>query len=268
MSHLKVSTNLNIELEFDIAPFYKRLLAWLIDVTIFFLYFLMVSKVVDTIGSHTRNDETANMNWLFLIFILPIALYHLVLEYTMKGQTVGKKILQIRVINQTGGNATISQYILRWLLRVADYQMIIVFALIAYAALSGDVTVFFLVGFLTLVCITDFFLMVITQKAQRLGDIAAGTILINLKTKNVLNETVFMEVEDNYTTKYPEVMKLSDRDLNVIKKVYDNLLRKYDANLAYSIATKIENALQINANQEPMDFINTVLKDYNFLSSK
>jgi uncharacterized RDD family membrane protein YckC len=124
MSKIKIPTNLNIDLEFEVAPFHKRFLAWFIDVIIFILYYFVAAKIVEA-SSLKETDGSANSEWLFLILILPVALYPLVLEYTMNGQTIGKKLLHLRVINETGGNATISQYLLRWLLRVADFIMII-----------------------------------------------------------------------------------------------------------------------------------------------
>lgn len=261
MSRIKITTSLNIDLEFDIATFRRRLFAWLVDLIIFIFYYIIVLKIIQNVK---EPEGTANQTWAFLILILPIAMYPLILEYTMKGQTIGKKMLHIRVINEAGGNATISQYLLRWLLRVADFLMIIMILLIA----TFNFQYVFLMGFTFLLATTDVLCVALTNKSQRLGDMAAGTILINTKTKHILNETVFMVVEDNYTVQYAEVMKLSDRDLNTIKSIYNNLLKRYDNILANNISNKIQSVLNISTNQEPIDFIETVLKDYNFLSTR
>ena len=168
MSQIKISTSLNIDLEFDIAPFHKRFFAWFVDLLIFTFYSIIVTKIVDNIK---EADGTANNTWIFLILILPIALYPVVLEYTMQGQTVGKKLLHIKVINAEGGNATISQYLLRWLLRVADFIMIIMILLIA----TFQFQYIFMILFTFILATTDVLCVILTNKAQRLGDMAANT---------------------------------------------------------------------------------------------
>ncbi len=263
MSQIKIPTSLNIDLQFELAPFHKRLLAWVVDIIIFIFYIIIIDKIQTSL--HIRETkESANNYWLFIILFLPIAMYPLVLEYTLKGQTIGKKLLRIRVINETGGDATISQYLLRWLLRVADFIMLIMIILLAFLQFKYIL----MMTFTFLLAVTDVLCVALTTKSQRLGDMAAGTILINTKTKNILNETVFMDVEDNYQVLYPQVMKLTDRDLNTINTIYNNLSKKPDYALANNIAYKIQSVLNISTNQEATDFIETVLKDYNYLSTR
>lgn len=263
MSEIKIPTNLNIDLEFVAAPFHKRFLAWLVDVVIFIIYIVIIAKIIDSLNLKNSTDAS-NDQWIFSLLMLPIGFYPLILEYTMNGQTIGKKLLHLRVINETGGNATISQYLLRWLLRVADFIMIIMILII----ITFQYQYAFFMLFTFLLAATDILCMAITKKGQRLGDIAAGTILISTKTKHILNETVFMEVEDNYTVLYPQVMKLSDKDLNTVRNIYNILTKKNDYQLAQNTAMKIINVLNIKTNQEPVDFLETLLKDYNFLSTR
>ena len=154
------------------------------------------------------------------------------------------------VINEKGGNATISQYIIRWLLRVSDFMMVIIlFLMIFFGSLYNQAL------FLALVAIADVFCVALTKKSQRLGDMAAGTILISTKNKSSLDETVFMETAVNYVPVYPEVMRLSDRDLNIIKSVYNTVLKKNDYALAERTAGKIETALKIHNKQHPLEFL-------------
>lgn len=261
MSRLKVATNINIDLEFEIPAFHTRLLAWLIDFVIFFVYYLIVRKIMsEAFLDFTEEDRTG----IFTIFFLPIALYHVILESSMNGQTVGKKLMSIRVINEAGGNATISQYIIRWLLRVSDFMMIIacILFLLYGSQMGSQLMLLFLVG------VGDIFCAALTKKSQRLGDMAAGTILISTKNKSDLNETVFMEIEDNYIPRYPEVMKLSDRDLNMVKNIYNTVIKKDDYHLAARTADKIASVLKIETKQDPQAFLETLLKDYNYLSSQ
>jgi len=63
-------------------------------------------------------------------------------------------------------------------------------------------------------------------------------------------------------------MRLSDRDLNIIKSVYSTVLKRNDYALAERTAEKIETALKIRSTQHPLAFLETLLKDYNYLSTR
>jgi hypothetical protein len=67
---------------------------------------------------------------------------------------------------------------------------------------------------------------------------------------------------------YPEIMKLGDKDINAIKSILDTARKKGDYNLAANAAEKIQNHLNIKTNLSPFDFLDTAMKDYNYLSTK
>lgn len=261
MPAIKVSTNFNIDLEFTLAPFHRRFFAWLIDAVVALIYFFIAVKIV---SSFKYNNETADDSWTFLIVMLPIQLYPLIAEFTTKGQTLGKRLMGIRVVNESGGNATISQYLLRWLLRLGDLMLVYCIILLS---IFGPF-IFFFVGVIFALSLTDFILVLATKKFQRIGDLAAGTIVIYPKQESSIHETVFVEVAETYTPKYPEVMRLSDRDLSTIKTIYNGIEKSGDYVLAAQIAAKIQSVLKINTSQSDIEFIATVLKDYNFLSTR
>lgn len=259
MSLLKIATNINIDLEFETSPFHKRFLAWVIDFVLFLIYLFIVEKIL-----HASNFSNANDSIFFIVMFLPIVLYPVVTEFLMQGQTVGKKIVQIKVINEDGGNATISQYIIRWMLRITDFILII--AILYFIALGhrAGKQILFIVG----LAITDVFCIALTKKSQRIGDMAANTIVINAKNKGSLSDTIFMETEEKYVPLYPEVMRLSDRDINMVKNILNSLEKKYNYDLADRTTWKICNALNITTKQMPIDFLETLLKDYNHISTK
>ncbi len=262
MAQLKILTSFNIELDFDTAEFHKRLFAWAIDVIIVFVYFFTAIKLF----SNLLSSESDSINgWaIFLILLLPMSLYPLVTEITMNGQTLGKKLMGIQVINETGGNATISQFLIRWMLRSSDIMIVImIFAIL----LRNEYLIRALI-FTVILAITDLACLVGTKKSQRLGDLAAGTILIKTKQKADLTETVFIETQDDYVPLYPEVMKLSDRDMNAIKNVLNALSKKSNWPLADRTAEKVQSILNIHSKQDSFSFLETLLKDYNHLSTK
>jgi hypothetical protein len=119
-----------------------------------------------------------------------------------------------------------------------------------------------------LLLITDVILVISTPRGQRLGDILAKTILIRTQSRGSIEDTVFVAVADNYTPTFPEIMQLSDRDINAIKRILETARKKGDFNMALAACEKISSHLKINTSLSPFDFLEVLLKDYNYLSTK
>jgi uncharacterized RDD family membrane protein YckC len=273
MGAIKVPTNFNIELEFEIPEFYRRMIALLIDIIIEILYFRLI--LVEIMNSMSRNsdpwdtDEQFNLNAIGLLLFLPIMIYHVVFEIIMNGQSIGKRIMGLRIVDEKGGKASISQFLIRWLLRISDVWMVVLLIIILRMAETGGrgENVFILLlalGFL----ITDIVLVVSSKKGQRIGDILAHTILIRINTRTSIEETVFQEVADNYVPSFPQIMQLSDKDINAIKSILETARKKGDFNMAANASEKIKSHLKIDSHMSPFDFLDILLKDYNYLSTK
>jgi len=246
MEKIKIPTSFNIELDFETPEFHKRFFAWVIDFAILFAYYIIISKTLNSIAAtHTPADNDLpflyNMSAVYLLFYLPLLLYHLVCEIAMNGQSIGKKAIGIKVIGEDGGRAFLYQYLIRWLIRPFDFYF------------------FGLVALLT---------VVLTKKNQRLGDLAAGTLVIKTRIDTDINDTVFFELADEYKPHFPEVMRLSDRDMNTIKSVLNNTTRYNNFDVAARLSDKIRAVLGITEYMEPVLFLETLLKDYNYYSNR
>src|ERR1700744_4970496 len=157
MLHVKLDTGFNIEVEFTIPAFFKRFLAWIIDIVIMIAYYMVLSRLLnELIGLSWATKE-----WLVVLFGLPPLCYHLLCEIFMNGQSVGKKAMRIKVISSDGGQPSVSQYLIRWLFRTADLPWWILPA-IGYGALPWWTSVFLFGG---LACILA------TPHSQRIGDL-------------------------------------------------------------------------------------------------
>ncbi|SRR6266487_723615 len=265
MAVLKLPTTFNIDLEFEVPEFHRRMFAWIIDLILQIFYLVIVFRIYNEyVKSHLSDITFENDPWISRILILPVVIYHAVCEITMNGQSIGKRLLGIRVVNENGGKASISQFLIRCLIRTSDYMILII---IVYGTFLGPFIIWLLFGSVALL-ITDIILVVSSKKNQRLGDILAHTILVNTRPKGSMEETVFMEVADNYIPVFPQIMKLSDRDINAIKNILDTARKKNDFNLAFMAGEKIKSHLNINSPMSPFDFLDTLLKDYNYLSVK
>jgi uncharacterized RDD family membrane protein YckC len=246
MEKIKIATSFNIELEFETPEFHKRLFAWFIDFFILIVYYIIISNVLQSIaGRHksANNDFPFwyNLSALYLLLFVPILIYHLFFEVVMNGQSIGKKLMSIRVIGESGGRPALHQYLIRWLLRPCDFFF------------------FGLVGLLTVLN---------SKKNQRLGDMASGTLVIKTKIQTDIDDLVFLELNEDYKPKFKEVMLLSDRDMNTIKGVLNNCRRYKTFDVAARMSEKNRSVLNIADYQEPEEFLETLLKDYNYYSNE
>ena len=90
----------------DLAPTWKRLLAFVIDITLFGLILLpliqaLLNQQENFLGPYLANSTPA---WLFII---GFNLYNL----HSHGQTIGKKLLKIRVVNHDGSRSNFNKLI-------------------------------------------------------------------------------------------------------------------------------------------------------------
>ncbi|MGN6436688.1 MAG: RDD family protein [Agriterribacter sp.] len=267
MGKINIPTNFNIDLEFETAPFHVRMFAWIIDFILLIFYMLIAYKIYNSVvGGRDYSDSGAAYDaWsIDLILMLPLVTYHLFCELLWNGQSVGKKLLGIRVVNDNGGKASPGQYIIRWLLRSADLSIPIV----VLAMIFGIVWILKALWITSLMFIADVILMAVNKASKRLGDLAAGTMLIKTKASGSLEDTIFMEVADNYTPVFPQVMRLSDRDVNTIKGILDSGRKMGHYQMVESASERVKNVLAIESTMPAFDFLDTLLKDYNYISTK
>lgn len=251
---VKLDTGFNIEVEFALSPFHRRFFAWLIDATIQGTYLWLGTKILNGLVGYNWDDEI----WPVVVFLLPFIFYHLVSEIVMNGQSVGKMAMQIKVMTLQGGQPSLSQYLIRWLFRIVDFPI-----LLLIGTMTGYSTwwvILFL--FAGLIC------TIATPNSQRVGDLVAGTVLIDLKNRTSWQDTVFTEVESTYQPRYPQVMQLSDRDINTLKNIIETVKKRNDYDLSLKIADRILSKLKMNSNQDSLEFLETLLKDYNYYSTR
>lgn len=244
MADIKIPTSFNIDLEFESADIVKRFLAWLIDFAIRLCYFLLCFSVLTSF----RMEMEANITLYMLLVVLPIVFYFPITEISMNGFTPGKKILHIQVVSMTGNSPSISQHLIRWIFRIIEtplYGMFIVSVAIPLIAI------------------------VRTPYSQRLGDVIAGTIVISTKRKGSIEETIFRDLSDSdYKPQFPQIMKLSDRDMNKVKELLDRALKAKDDELASKVAYRVKDVLHIESDLPHTNFLETVLNDYNYYTTR
>ncbi|QJB33563.1 RDD family protein [Chitinophaga oryzae] len=244
MSNIKIPTSFNIDLEFETAEAMTRFLAWLIDFAIRGVYVLAAMMVISSLAI---NSDARTV--LIILAMLPVMLYFLVMESIMGGYSPGKKILHIKAVSLTGNQPTVSQHMIRWIFRMIESPL-----------MAG---LFFIPVILPIVT------MARTPYNQRLGDLVAGTIVINTKRKGSIEETIFRDMSaSDYQPQFPQIMRLSDRDMNKVKDLLDKALKAGDEVLAAKVAFRVKEVLHIESELPNTNFLETVLNDYNYYTTR
>lgn len=265
MKRLQIKTAQNVNINFTLASVGQRLLAFAVDNILKFayLYFaiqLFGFKLLDT----GIEGDAWTLKALDVLLFLPITFYSLYTEILLDGQTVGKKLLKLKVINIDGFKPSTTDYIMRWFLRIIDFNLFtLLFVYMASLGLNNDyfwlMAVFFFgkgVGFL---------LILFTDNNQRFGDIIANTVVIYLKDDIKFSETILENLKNNYLPTYANVIKLSDNDARIIKDTFKTARKFNDYKTLIKLRSKIEEVTGIQAKgHTDKEFIATVLKDYNF----
>lgn len=263
MPIIQIETAFNIDLEFEIAEVHKRLLAYLVDFSILILFFTSMKYFyyggfnlvsIGTLKSHVGLD--------ILTISIPMLLYSLTCEVFMNGQTIGKKILNIRVISLDGEEPSLSQYLIRWIFKVFEWPFFFGYTYFSLQSILGYIIITGFWGLVVLIFIA------VSKKNQRLGDIAANTVVVNTKSPFSVDDTIFMDIaEKDYVVTFPEVLKLSDRDINTIKNVVNLYRREHNSQTCDRVASKVQEVLHIHSDMYSINFLETLLSDYNYLAN-
>jgi len=245
MNNISIATSQNVVIDYEAAGFGDRILATLIDFLIMAAYSFVVSIIFSFISRATGSEEGifGIITALASIISLPILFYHLICEIFMNGQSFGKKAMKIKVVKLDGGNPTLGSYFLRWILRVIDLTL-----------------TFFSVGTI---------LILLTKNSQRLGDLAADTTVVRLTRRVNFNDTIFEKVEsDTYQVTYPQVEKLTDHDISVLKEVVNTARKTDNPQLLNQLYVKMQVILDIKHNGTASEFLRTIVKDYNYITGQ
>lgn len=154
------------------------------------------------------------------ISVVGFLLYFAVLQWALKGQTIGKKIMKIRVVaNNEDKKLNVGNYILRSLiLNNIIFSIILIIGVYIFKA-PGYYTLSMVISYLQLLVMSLIMLMVVLRKDYRgLHDFVAGTKVIDLAVP-VQDETSLEkeEVEEKQVIEVKEYVKDEDE-----KKVSTN----------------------------------------------
>ncbi|MDB5023182.1 MAG: hypothetical protein JWP78_937 [Mucilaginibacter sp.] len=243
MQTIKITTSQNIDIDYEIAGLGERILARLIDLAIFFLIFVL-GIFIASITELFRNSG-AGAVILLTIYAVLFVFYDLIFEVFMNGQSIGKRIMKIKVISLDGAQPRFGQYLLRWLFRIVDFLIVEpgVIALVVAA---------------------------VSEKPQRIGDMVAGTMLIRTSPRTQMDHIVFMPVYDGYQPVFKQAGQLSDKDVELIHEIISAYIKTGNNVVVFNMALRVKEHLNISPpdGMNDMLFLQTIIKDYNHLSAQ
>lgn len=218
MQTFSILTAQNVAVEYQLAPLRDRLFALLLDLIVTLILWSGLGLLYGSISGLRHSALLGEIVFSFPIWF--VFAYNIISETTFHGQTLGKRSLGIRVMRADGAP-------LRW----GDSFMRVVLLFIDLFFSLGAIGALFIVS---------------NERRQRLGDMAAQTIVVKLRNKSESALLDNFSHSDIYTRQaiYPQVVHLREEDIVFTKyaverylkykntahaEVIDNLYRKMTA---------------------------------------
>ena len=239
MSEFQIRTAQNIGIKQNLAGVGQRVGAVFIDLIFLSIFYYFVFYLL----SLTKFDKHLSA-WTFIsVIMLPYFLYYPLVQYWNNGQSLGKQLVKIRIVKTDNSHPRLGDFLIRWIFRLFEVNMIPGLGLIV---------------------------MLFNDKSQRLGDLVAKTVVVAEAQKTKLGHSIFEELEQTYTPVFSQAANLSDKDAQLIKTVALEARKTKKYKILKSLTSKIETLLDIEKPEDMpnKEFIDTILKDYNYYAGK
>lgn len=173
---LTIKTPEGIDFSLLLAGPVTRFLAWAIDLAGIAAISGVVNSLLGILGVLSRDFAVGAS--ILAYFLISVG-YGITMEWHWRGQTLGKRVFRLRVMDVQGLRLQLSQIVIRNLLRFVD-----------------SLPAFYLVGGLT---------SLVSRRAQRLGDLAANTIVV--RNPLIAQPDLDQLLEDKYNSfrSYPHL---------------------------------------------------------------
>ena len=231
MTNSGIITGQYVRIQPTAASVGDRIFAQLIDWGVILAYIALLTWFV---------IETESEGWVVgCLYLFPILFYTLFCEIFNQGQTLGKMCLKIRVVKMDGSMPTLGAYLMRWMLWLID----------------GPAT-----SFVGLVAI------ILTQNNQRLGDMAAGTVVIKKQKYKKIQISLdeYDYLAKNYTPRYPQAADLSLEQIEIITRAISSQSKDFNLKLG-QLSKKVQQKLNIEKKEaNDLAFLQRVVRDYQY----
>lgn len=227
--YLSIDTPENVVFDYEVAGIGSRFLAALVDTLLIIVlqvivYVTLLLLAIALFGTSPLDWESSLLMWLFAVFgLIGFAFlwgYYVFFEMIWNGQSPGKRWVGLRVIRTDGTPMTFSESLIRNLVRMIDF-------LPSYYGV-GMVTMF------------------INEQARRLGDLAAGTLVVHDRATVTLESLAPSPTSPAPIRTIPDVgadlpiERLTSQDIQMAE---DFLRRQHQLSDPSAVASRIAKAL-------------------------
>lgn len=243
---IRIQTAQNVEIEYEVAGLGYRVLAALIDLAIFIGYYALLYIILVPL-------QFEPPDWMIYVLVappVPIVLYPLVCEVFLDGQTVGKSVMNLKVVRIDGTAPSLGAYLLRWIFWIVEAS--------PFAAISG-------LGAVSIVSVVS------TRYGQRVGDLAAGTTVVRLQKDEASRplELGIGRFSPDYSPVFPTARRLSSEQVATMREVVDAVEKGGDDSLYTPLAYGVAGLLGVEPDSigVPSEFVRRVIDDYVYLGT-
>jgi len=240
METITIQTTQNVRIDYELGKTGSRIGSFFIDTLLFLVvYYVLVFLLLAVAPRAEYLDSLFTYGPLFGFMA-----YYYLLELFNRGQTLGKRIVGLKVIRLDGRDPTPADFLTRALFLLPD----IIFSLGLPAVI----------------------LVATGRHKQRLGDIVAGTAVIqsSISSTFTLEEIMGIRKREDYEPEFPGVQQYTDEDMMTVKQSLSRL-RKY-SNPAHrqavrQLAVKMADQLGLDKKAityKPEKFLEVLLMDY------
>ena len=209
-----------------------RILAQLIDWVVVYSYLIAAIWI----ESELKIDEP----WVVILTLMFWLFYTPFMEVMNQGQTLGKKIMNMRVVRADGSRPSLGAYIMRWMLFLVD----------------GPLTSF--MGLIP---------MILTKSNQRLGDLAAGTVVVKLQDYKKIQVSLdeYDYLMKNYTPRYVQAADLSLEQIEIIRRTLVQAEDSSDYIRLSMLSDKVQEKLGVKSVETTDEqFLRRIVRDYQY----
>ncbi len=222
----------NVELVRERGALGARIAATFLDFFVFLAYGIILFLWEPT-QELIRGSTTFGV-----LFYLPVFFYHFICEAFFEGRSIGKYTMGIRVMNLDGSSPTLGNYFLRWIFR------------------SLDMMFGWTVGILSIV---------LTENGQRIGDLAAGTVLVRDRRPPSIG-SIWAPPEEDRELCFEEAAQLTDQEVAVLKEALDRW--KYSERPIQALTERIKERTGLETELSPKELARTLIADHDLLFRK
>jgi len=218
--HINVHTPENVAFDYQVAGVGSRFIAALVDSILLSVAILTLFCALGALASVTYRAGLSNV----VIAVGALAIfgltwgYYIFFELIWNGQTPGKRWAGLRVIRIDGTPITVVDSLIRNLVRVIDFMPL-----------------YYAVGLVT---------MFLDAQSRRLGDLAAGTLVIK-EQRHVTLQSIQRQ-KDTTIPAPSEIFGLSDADYRLVR---DFMARRHELRNRDELARRIASAIAVKLEQ-------------------